>query len=127
MTLRSSTGDLAVVATAFVLLLGLEWRYRRRRLRLASALLALLLLGWYQPDYTGSRRRALAASPAERVTRIAQVGEGGYRTLSYYESGVHTSIQAVTEAAAFGAGVRLAAVGALVWLACSPALRRAEA
>jgi hypothetical protein len=124
MALRSSAGDLAVVGVTFVLLLGLEWRYRRRWLRLGTALLALVVLGWYQPNYTGARRRALSASPAERVMRLPEPGQGGYRTVSDYESGVFTAMRDVGEAAAFGEEVRLVAVGALFWLACSPAVRR---
>ena len=125
MALRSSTGDLAVVAVVFALLLGLEWRDRRRWLRLGTALLALVVLGWYQPNYTGARRRALSASPEERVTRFPDAGRGGYRAFSDYESGVLTAMRDVGEAAAFGEGVRMVAVGALFWLACSPAVRRA--
>lgn len=40
-------------------LLALEWRYRRRRLRFGAALLALAVLFFHQPNYTRARRKAL--------------------------------------------------------------------
>jgi hypothetical protein len=108
-----------VVATIFVLLLGLEWRYRLRRLRVGTALLSLVVLALSQPNYTGAQRRALATPPAERITEVEYHGP-----ISAYESGVYTTMREVGGAAGVTANIRLAAVAALVWLACSPALRQ---
>lgn len=113
--------DTVLFVAIFAVLLGLEWRYRRRRLRVSAVLLALAVLAFYQPNYTGARRRALGTPPAERITSIRN-GE----PVSAYESGVYTTMQAVSDVAGFGEGARLAAVGALVWLACSPALWHAR-
>lgn len=124
--MRIAVLDTVLVAAVFAVLLGFEWRYRRLRLRVGAALLALVVLALYQPGYTGARRRALGAQPSERVTRLPRVGSEGYDSLSQYESGVYTTMQAVVDAADFGAGARLVAVGALFWLACSPAFRHAR-
>lgn len=113
--------DTTLFVAIFAVLLGLEWRYRRRDLRVGAVLLALAVLAFYHPNYTTARRRALSMPRAERITSI---GDG--RPVSDYESGVYTTIQAVGDAAAFGEGARLAAVGALVWLACSPTLWQAR-
>ena len=39
-----------LVVGILAVLLALEWRYRRRRLRVATALLALAVLFFYQPS-----------------------------------------------------------------------------
>ena len=117
--LRSGVSDALVLGAAFAVLLSLEWRYRRTSLRVGTALLALMMLAWYQPNYTGARRRALGAPRAERVTTLGRSAD----TVSSYESGVYTTMETVREAIRFGAPVRLAALGTLAWLACSP-LRR---
>ena len=75
---------------------------------------------------TGARRQALGALPAERVTHSPLVGSES-QVLSDYQSGVYTTIQFAVQALGYGSGCRLAAVGTLVWLACSPAFRRAPA
>ena len=112
-----------VVVSFLALLLGLEWRYRRRPLRVGATLLALMLLAWYQPNFTGARRRAIAMPPAERI-RSSAVAGSEHDTLSEYRSGVYTTMREVGEAAGSGEGIRLAAVGALVWLAWTPKSRR---
>ena len=117
--LHSGVGDAVVLTAAFVTLLIVEWRYRRAILRVGTTLLALLVLAWYQPNYTGARRRALGAPHAERVKTIGVPPD----TVSAYASGVYTTMETVGEASQFGAPSRLAAIGALVWLACSPARR----
>jgi hypothetical protein len=121
---NSANLDTMLVTSVLAVLLGLEWRYHRRRLRVGAALVALVVLGLYQPNYTGARRRALAATPAERVTLIPVAGSET-QPLSEYQSGVYMTMRAVADAAVFGEGARLAAVGALFWLACAPALRQA--
>jgi hypothetical protein len=117
--MSSARYDTIVFVCTFALLLGLEWRYHRRRLRVGAVLLALAVLAFYSPNYTTARRRALSTPPADRITWVHAPEE----PVSAYESGVYTTIEAVVDAAAFGFGARMAAVGALVWLACSPALR----
>jgi len=114
--------DTGLFLALFVILLGLEWRFRRRGLRVGAILLALAVLAFYQPNYTVARRRALGTPPAKRVTQIPFHGE----RVSEYESGVYTTMEAVSDAAGFGSGARLVAAGALVWLACSPALGSAR-
>ena len=117
--MSSTHFDTILFVCTFALLLGLEWRYRRRRLRLGAVLLALAVLAFYSPNYTTARRRALGTPPAERITWVHSPDQ----PVSAYESGVYTAIQAVVDAAAFGYDARMAAVGTLVWLACTPALR----
>jgi hypothetical protein len=66
----------------------------------------------------------LSALPAERVTQSPLAGSER-QILSDYQSGVYTTMQFAVQALGYGSGCRLAAVGTLVWLACSPAFRRA--
>jgi hypothetical protein len=108
------------VAIIFAVLLVLEWRYRLRSMRLAAVALALLLFLFAQPGYTRAARRALMMPPAERVTQIRG------SPLSDYVSGVRTMEQAVGDDSNMGANARMLSVGVLVWLACSPVLRRAR-
>ncbi len=104
-------------------LLTLEWRYRRRLLRVAAALLAVVVLFFYQPSYTWARRKSLGTPPEERVTQ-SPVSGSKHLTLSEYHSGVYTTMRWVEFYANVGAGARFAAIGALFWLACSPAVRQ---
>jgi hypothetical protein len=106
------------VAVVFAALLGLEWRYRLRSARIAASVLAFVVLFFAGPNLTAARRRALAAPPAERVTRIAD------HQLSEYESGVHTMTESISESANRRAYPELLSLGALFWLACSPVFRR---
>lgn len=108
-----------LVALAFAALLGLEWRYRLKSLRVATALLALVVLFYAQPVYTRAARRAHVMPPAERVTEIR-----GAR-LPEYVSGVRTMERVVAEDANMGADARRLALGVLFWLACSPVFWRA--
>jgi hypothetical protein len=114
-----------IVAAAFAVLLGLEWRWRRRGLRVGTALLALAVLYYFQPAYPSARRRVLGTPSTERVT-LNPVG-GGHDSLSEYHSGVYTAMEWVEHYDGVGAGARFVAVGALFWLACSPALRHVRA
>jgi hypothetical protein len=114
--------DTAIVVAVLVALLGLEWRYRRKLMRVGTALLALAIYFFYQPSYTSARRRALGTPPAERVT-MSPVAGSETDALSGYDSGVYTTMRWVVYYHDFGAGARLAAIGALLWLACSPAFR----
>lgn len=109
-----------LVALVFAVLLGLEWRYRLRSMRVGVASLALIVLWFAQPLPHRAARRAFSAPPAERVTELRG------SPLSEYMSGVLTMEQAVAEDARMDAGARLLCVGVLFWLACSPALRRAR-
>ena len=114
-----------VVLAIFAVLLGLEWRYGRRFLRVATAMLALAVLWFYQPSYTWARRKALGTPPAERVI-LNPVAGSERDTLSEYHSGVYTTMRWVSYYHGVGAGARLAVIGALFWLACSPAVRQAR-
>ena len=114
-----------VVAAIFAVLLGLELRYRRRLLKVATALVAVAVLLYFQPDYTSARRRALGAPVTDRVTKSPVAGSEG-DTLSDYHSGVYTTMRFIEGYATDGANARLIALGALVWLACSPVLRHAH-
>ena len=119
--LRSGTPDALVLAGVFVVLLGLEWRYARRALRVGTVLLALLVLAFYTPNYTGARRRALGAAREQRVS------PPGIDSVGDYARGVYTMSETVGEAAEFGWAARLTALGALTWLACTPAFRSSRA
>ena len=106
------------VALVFAVLLGLAWRYPRRRLRLGTIALALLLWVLAQPSLTVAGRQASAAGPGERSTQLR--GE----PLSEYMSGVDTMRRFMLEQIRATYGMQLIAVGALAWLACTPAFRR---
>ena len=107
-----------VVSLVFAALLGLEWRYQRRRLRLGTVGLALLVYAFAQPSVTVAGRRASAAPPEARI-RILR-GD----TLSEFMSGVDLMREYLVQQLSARADLRLLALGVLVWLACSPALRR---
>ena len=113
-----------ILTAGFAALLALEWRYRRAGLRLAAALFALAVLFVCEPNLTGARRQALSAPLSERVTRSPLAGSET-QVLSDYQSGVYTTMQFAVQDLGYGGGCRLAAVGTLVWLACSPVFRRA--
>lgn len=110
-----------VVALVFAILLGLEWRYRHRSVRLGTVILALVVWEFTQPSITVAGRRASAASPEERSTELH--GE----PLSEYMSGVDTMRRFVVQQYEQDSGIRLLVLGVLVWLACSPAFRREPA
>jgi len=110
-----------IVVLVFAVLLGLEWRFRLRSVRLGTALLAVLVWVYAQPNPTRAARRALDTPPAERVTEIR-----GNR-LSEYAIGVRTMERAAGEDAMMFDTERLLSVGVLFWLACSPVFRRAHA
>jgi len=110
------TGTVLVVLIIAVLL-GLEWRYQLSSMRRATATLALLVFFFAQPSYTTAARAVSVASPEERITEI----HGS--TVSDYESGVATMLAAIDGAREAHAWMRLVALGALFWLACSPVLR----
>jgi hypothetical protein len=106
-----------LLALFYAVLLGLEWRYRLKSLRLGTASLALAVLFFAQPSSTQAARWAIGAGPAERITQLGS-------QLSEYESGVATMKLAVEEDAKMGAAARLLGVVVLFWLACSPVIRR---
>jgi hypothetical protein len=95
-----------VVVAAFVVLLGLEWRHRRRRRRVGTALLAVAVLFYFRPDYTWARRRALGTPRSERVI-VNPVAGSERDTLSDYHSGVYTTMQWVAHYHGLGAGARV--------------------
>lgn len=109
--------ETVLVLLIFAVLLGFEWRYQFSSVRVAAAILSLVVLLFAQPNYTAAARRVSAASPEERVTRL----QGA--PISEYESGVATMGEAIDEAGDVRANLRLLALGVLFWLACSPVLR----
>ncbi len=111
--------ETTLLALVFAVLLWLEWRYQLRSVRIAAALLALIIWLFAQPLPHRAARRVIAAQPAERVTRIADGPP-----LSEYASGVVTMEDAVVEDMKADDNVRLLSVGVLLWLACSPVFRR---
>ena len=108
------------VAVVFLVLLGFEWRYKFRSLRIGTALLALLVWLWCQPNFTMAARRVSNAPPEARVTQL-----NGSK-VSDYESGVATMFEAIDDAVKEQASLRMLALGVLLWLACSPAFSRAS-
>lgn len=112
--MTASTGLAAII----ILLLGIDWRYRRRSIRLSVILLTLVLLFFVQPSLYRAFRRAVLAPPAERVTSTQS------RKLSEYESGVYTMKQAYTEEIQANAIKNRVGLAVLVWLAASPILVR---
>ena len=111
--------ETVLLAVVFALLLGLEWRFRLRSVRVGAALLALGVWLVAQPLPRRAARRVIGAPPAERVTRIADGPP-----LSEYASGVVTMEQAVVDDAMMDSNARILSVGVLFWLACSPGFRR---
>ena len=108
-----------VLALMFAVLLGLEWRYRLKSLRVIAVLLALVVFWLFGgPDYTIAGRRASAASPEERI----RVLRGD--TLSEYMSGVDIMREYLAESEKANDPPRRIALGALVWLGCAPLFRR---
>lgn len=107
-----------LMALLFAILLWLEWRFRLRSMRVAAALLALVVLFFSQPDYTRAARQAIVMPSAERVTEVRG------SQLTAYASGVRTMEHVVGEDSNAGANARLLAIGILFWLGCSPALPR---
>ena len=107
------------VALVFGLLVACEWRYQLRTLRLAIVMLAMGVLFLAQPGYISVARRVSVLPPEERITEIHG------NPISGYLSGVTTLYEAYGEAGRVRRGVRLVALGVLVWLACSPVVRRA--
>ena len=116
-----------VVGLPFALLLGLEWRYRFRSLRVGCAVLAVAVLFFSQPNTHAAWRWAMETPVAERETHYPShiPGEVG-RPLSEFESGVFAMRRAVIEESAGYAATRQIAVGVLLWLACSPAFPRSR-
>lgn len=109
------------VATVFLLLLGLEWKYRLRSVRVGTAVLAIVMFLFSQPNPHAAWRRAISTPAEQRVT--VWPGRDGER-LSDYQSGVFTMYQAVADNAAGYARERRLGVAVLFWLACTPGLRR---
>jgi len=103
-----------VVVLVVVILLALEWRYRLRSVRLATASLAPVLWFFTQPSPTSAARRVLEMPPAEHAIESTE-----------FRSGVRTMEQAVSDNAMMFWKEPLLSVGVLFWLACSPVFRRA--
>jgi hypothetical protein len=112
--------ETTAVAVIIVLLLLAEWKYAFRSLRFGTVMLSLLILFFASPSYTTAARRASVAPPDERVTH--RLGS----KVSDYESGVLTMMRELDEAVEARATMRLLALGALTWLACSPSFGRAR-
>ena len=110
-----------VLAVVFVVLLMLDWRYRLTSLRLATVLIALIVLIFTAPSARRAARHAFVAPPAERVTQL----HGSL--VSEYESGVLTMERAVVADKQMFSNENLLALAVLVWLACTPSLRRSRA
>lgn len=81
-------------------------------------MLALFVIWFTQPLPRRAARLAIVAPPADRVTEIR--GD----PLTDYGSGVATMERAIIRDAQMFANENLIALGVLMWLACSPALRR---
>ena len=107
-----------LLAVVIILLLGVDWRYRRPSIRIAVTLLTLLMLLVAQPTLYRAFRRAALAAPAERTDSIPS------RKLSEYETGVYTMKQAFDEEIEDESTHRMIAVAVLAWLAASPVLQR---
>jgi hypothetical protein len=110
-----------LISLVFAVLLGIEWRWRLRSVRLAAVFLALVIWFFAQPVAHRAARRAISEPVEERVTRIADGPP-----LSDYASGVATMERDVMEDVLQGANFRLICEVVVLWLACSPVLRRAH-
>jgi hypothetical protein len=101
-----------------VVLLALEWRLQSKILRIGTVVLALATLMFFEGNSRRAARSAFGAAPEERVTNI------GGTIFSGYESGVLTMEEAINHDSAMGQNERWLALAVLVWLACSPTMRR---
>jgi hypothetical protein len=106
------------LALAFAVLLGLEWHFGLKSLRVGTVVLSLATLIFFQPGYRRAARHALDMPVRERIAQV------NGNVLSGYESGVLTMEDAVAEDSRTGRNARWLAITVLVWLACSPVLRR---
>jgi|1185.fasta_scaffold09735_3 hypothetical protein len=109
----------SVIALMFAVLLGLEWRFSWRTVRVGIIILALIVYWVFPtgPNYTIAGRRAMAVPVDERI----KVLRGD--TLSEYFTGVDIMREYLRESEG-SSGPRLIVLGALVWLACVPVFRR---
>jgi len=105
----------------FVVLLGVEWRYRLRIVRLTAVLLAVVIWSFAQPLAHRAARWAIIAPPRDRVTRFVDGPP-----LTDYESGVATMEHAVFDDMKIDADTRTLCEVVVLWLAFSPVLRRAH-
>jgi hypothetical protein len=112
-----------LLGLAVVVMLTIEWRYRLRSVRVAAAAFAVLVLFFTQPNAHRAARQAIVMPPSQRITEFQEGGPSA----SEYQSGVLTMERAVIVDADIGSNTRLLAEGVLVWLACSPVLRRKRA
>lgn len=110
-----------LLALLFAGLLWVEWRGRRRSLRVRTAVFALIVLFLAQPSSVRAGRWAISAPPE---TQIKQNARGA--PVSEYGSGVRTMRKAVEDDMAGGAYARGVALAALFWLAIAPILQRAS-
>jgi hypothetical protein len=102
-----------VFSLAFLVVL-LDWRLRRRWMRMVSVAAALALWFFAQPSYTVAARRASTAPPSERITQFRGAA------LTEYLSGVETMREAVLIQVDARSAMRLLALGVLSWLALLP-------
>ena len=109
----------------FAVLIVIEWRWRLRSVRLATALFAVYVMWWWSAPLTTSVRTAIAAQHAARPT--ARVTHSSARNVDYneYESGVYTLAREIREDNERVLLADMLGFGVLLWLACSPAFRRA--
>ena len=112
--------ETTIIALVFAALLALEWRYRNRLLRVGTACLALAYGYVTLPDVRRAAWRAVEMPPVERVGHLGDPE-------SDYVRGIATMERAVLDEQGRVVEEQLVSVGVLLWLACSPAFRRAPA
>lgn len=108
------------LSLCFVVLLVAEWRLRARAVRLATLGLALGVYWFATPCLYCALRAAMSTPPAARDT----VWSPGGRRLPEYETGVKTMYREAVANQRHGQAARDIALGTVVWLALTPALRR---
>ncbi len=113
------------IVVVFAVVLGLEWRYGFKSLRVGAAIMALALLLFLQPHYHAAWRRAISTPESERVSHWSDTSaDSSGPRLTEYQSGVFTMRRAVIDLKSAYSGERWFVVGVLFWLACSPVFRR---
>lgn len=113
--------SLLALVVIFSGLLVLEWRYKHPLIRVGTALLAAGIVVLMQGSARQAARNVYMAPPSERVTEL----HGSL--ITDYQSGVLTMEDAVVEGRRIFRNERRVALAVLLWLACTPALRRREA